>query len=76
MLELSEVQSILENDDHLRIILAGGLNPENVADVIRQLGRNGHKVACVDVSSGVESNGLQDLAKINAFVKAAKSLRA
>jgi anthranilate synthase/indole-3-glycerol phosphate synthase/phosphoribosylanthranilate isomerase len=75
MLDLSEVQNTLGKDDHLRIILAGGLNPENVADVVRHLGPNGDQVVCVDVSSGVESNGFQDLAKISAFVKAAKSLR-
>ncbi|HLI50438.1 MAG TPA: phosphoribosylanthranilate isomerase [Thermomicrobiaceae bacterium] len=49
------------------VILAGGLNPGNVGDAIdavRPLG--------VDVSSGVETNGLKDHARIHTFVEAAR----
>lgn len=72
LLDLSSVIKDLESNDGLRTILAGGLNPENVADVIKSLGKSASKVVGVDVSSGVETNGSQDLEKIRAFVAAAK----
>lgn len=72
LLDLSSVTKDLERNDGLRTILAGGLNPENVADVIKSLGKSASKVVGVDVSSGVETNGSQDLEKIRAFVAAAK----
>lgn len=46
--------------------LAGGLNPNNVADAIRQTG-----TPLVDTSSGVEcAPGVKDVDKIDAFCKA------
>lgn len=76
LLEGTDVQKVLDSDEGLRVILAGGLNPDNVVDIVSKLGSAGSKVVGLDVSSGVETNGTQDLEKIRAFVKAAKSVRA
>ncbi|KAJ5097150.1 hypothetical protein N7456_007871 [Penicillium angulare] len=75
LLEESGVQKTLDSDEGLRVILAGGLTAENVVDVVSRLGQSGSKVVALDTSSGVETDGKQDLNKIRAFVKAAKSIR-
>ena len=73
-LEASAIKSVLGLDEGLRVVLAGGLNPDNVTSVLRDLSEYSSQVVAVDVSSGVEENGLQSLKKIQEFVKAAKEL--
>jgi anthranilate synthase/indole-3-glycerol phosphate synthase/phosphoribosylanthranilate isomerase len=74
-LDVSKVEEVLRKDPDLRIVLAGGLNPDNVVDAVQALGDLGSRVIGVDVSSGVETDGKQSLEKITTFIKAAKGLR-
>ena len=51
-----------------KIIVAGGLNKENVCSVISDIQPFG-----VDVSSGVERNGVKDLRLMREFIEAVKN---
>jgi phosphoribosylanthranilate isomerase len=60
--ELSERQQA-------RLVLAGGLGPENVSKAIQMVGPFG-----VDVSSGVEaSKGIKDLTKMKSFIEGVRA---
>ncbi|KAG9656884.1 hypothetical protein KCU64_g5573, partial [Aureobasidium melanogenum] len=71
--DLTQVQELLQKDSGLRIMLAGGLNPDNVKQVFSGLASNMSQIAILDVSSGVEENGEQSLSKIREFVTAVKA---
>ena len=61
----SVAEGIVEREG---VLLAGGLNPENISDAVQRLNPWG-----VDVSSGVEVNGTKDPDRIREFIDAAKS---
>ncbi|WP_040208652.1 phosphoribosylanthranilate isomerase [Neobacillus jeddahensis] len=62
----SEVQTAYLNGK--KLILAGGLHVENVEEAISIM-----NPYMVDVSSGVETNGVKDLVKIEAFINKVKT---
>lgn len=72
-LDLAPIKSVLGSDPNLRVVLAGGLDPDNVGSILFDLSKYASQIAAVDVSSGVEQDGAQDLDKIRTFISAAKA---
>ena len=66
--EVSDWQAAGQLAQRRRLLLAGGLHAGNVAAAIRAV-----RPAGVDVASGIETDGQEDLAKIRAFVAAARA---
>lgn len=50
-----------------RFLLAGGINVENIQSAIAL------KPFCIDISSGIETNGLKDFAKMQTIINAIRS---
>ena len=72
-LDLNDIKQALKRDPSLRIMLAGGLNANNVRSVLGELGEYSDQVVGVDVSSGVEVNGEQSIPMIREFASAVNS---
>ena len=66
---LSEALALVDRSSGPRVLLAGGLNPDNVATAIERV-----QPAGVDVSSGVEASiGRKDRSKVADFARRAKA---
>jgi anthranilate synthase / indole-3-glycerol phosphate synthase / phosphoribosylanthranilate isomerase len=73
-LNLEDIKQLLKHDPELRILLAGGLTSKNVENALKELGDYAEQIVGVDVSSGVEENGEQNIRMIQEFVEVAKGL--
>ena len=74
LLDVDPIIKRLSSDSDLRVVLAGGLTPENVAGIIRKLQTVRPNISAIDVSSGVEQDGSQSIEKIQSFIDSVKDL--
>lgn len=65
--EVVDLEKAAEISKKFQIFFAGGLTPENVSEIVQKV-----QPFAVDVASGVETNGVQDLEKIKLFIENAK----
>ncbi|GED66681.1 N-(5'-phosphoribosyl)anthranilate isomerase [Brevibacillus reuszeri] len=63
-----QVPLLQENCGEAACVIAGGINPENVAELV-----NRYPAQMIDVSSGVETDGEKDALKIKALVERVKA---
>lgn len=70
-LDIAGVRSVLESG--VDVMLAGGLDPDCVREVVKSFENIRRGLGGVDVSSGIETDSKQDLDKIVRFIKEAKS---
>lgn len=61
-------RQVVENTN-IPVILAGGLNPENVKDAVKEV-----RPFAVDTASGVETNRTKDPAKVCRFIEEARCI--
>lgn len=67
--EMVDFEKAAKLASHSLIFYAGGLNPNNVAEVVRIV-----KPFAVDVAGGIETNGHQDPEKIKLFIRNVKGM--
>lgn len=66
MINIETVKTIAKK---FSIFLAGGLNPDNIAEIVDTV-----QPYAVDVASGIETDGLENTQKIKEFIKNAKGV--
>ena len=66
-LNWSAISSWSASHPEIKFIIAGGLNPDNVSVAINML----PNAIGVDVSGGVETDGIKDLEKVKLFIQQA-----
>ena len=72
MVDVNAARKCLEKDPDLRVILAGGLSPENVKETVDNVQTSNKGIVAVDVSSGVEEDGSQSIERIRRFIQSIK----
>lgn len=63
-------KSLQEEKNTVPFFLAGGLTPQNIEEVL-----GAQDCYCVDVSSGVETDGCKDAAKVEEFIRKVRDYR-